>query len=245
MNAFERLAAPFPPERVSWRVGSVKKDGTAAMALAYLDARDVMERLDEVCSPGGWQNRYTHADRKTICEIGIFCNDEWVWKADGAGDSDIEAEKGALSDAFKRAAVRWGIGRYLYNLESPWVQIDQWKKILPAELTKLRKILERQAPVPVHTKGFEKGSPKAEDDFPGAEGSVGRTAYAVKTEDGGEMFNTLKAEIEGLGSMTEVGIFLKERTEVIKTLPGSWRTILRESLEETKSFLMAQTEEAT
>jgi len=60
---------------------------------------------------------------KTVCEIGILCGDTWVWKADGAGDSDVEAEKGALSDAFKRAAVRWGVGRYLYNLKSPWVAL--------------------------------------------------------------------------------------------------------------------------
>jgi hypothetical protein len=68
-------------------------------------------------------NRYVMEGTKTVCEIGIKCGDEWVWKADGAGDSDIEAEKGALSDAFKRAAVRWGIGRYLYKLKSPWVAL--------------------------------------------------------------------------------------------------------------------------
>jgi hypothetical protein len=80
-----------------------------------------MDRLDTVCGPAGWQNRYVMEGAKTVCEIGIKCGDEWVWKADGAGDSDIEAEKGALSDAFKRSAVRWGVGRYLYNLKTPWV----------------------------------------------------------------------------------------------------------------------------
>lgn len=144
---FAALAAPFRPDQVSWRVGSVKKDGTAAMALAFIDARDVMDRLDDVCGPGGWQNRYTATDRKTVCEIGIKIDGEWVWKADGAGESDIEAEKGALSDAFKRAAVRWGIGRYLYHLPSPWVRIDQYKKILPEEMAKLEGLLRRDAKV--------------------------------------------------------------------------------------------------
>ena len=119
-----KLKAPFPKDRVSWRAQTLTKDGGKAMALAYIDARDVMERLDEVCGPENWQKRYSHADKKTVCEIGIKVGGEWVWKADGAGDSDIEAEKGALSDAFKRAAVSWGIGRYLYDLDTPWVPCE-------------------------------------------------------------------------------------------------------------------------
>lgn len=135
MIDFKALSAPFPPEEVSWRLGSVSKAQKKGMALAYIDARVVMDRLDEVCGPGGWQCKYSHANGKTVCDIGIWCGDDvanpdplpvdWVWKADGAGDSDIEAEKGALSDAFKRAAVRWGIGRYLYSLDSPWVEIEE------------------------------------------------------------------------------------------------------------------------
>lgn len=122
-DIFEQLASPFDPSEVDWRVGSTTKDKAKGMALAYIDARTVMDRLDTVCGPAGWQNRYVLNGTKTVCEIGIKCDGEWVWKSDGAGDSDIEAEKGALSDAFKRAAVRWGIGRYLYNLKSPWVAL--------------------------------------------------------------------------------------------------------------------------
>jgi hypothetical protein len=121
------LAAEFPRNVVSWRAQSVTKDGTKAMALAYIDARDVMERLDAVCGPDGWQCDYPHAAIKTVCRIGIKVGDEWVWKANGAGDSDIEAEKGALSDAFKRAAVLWGIGRYLYDTETPWVPCEAYE----------------------------------------------------------------------------------------------------------------------
>jgi hypothetical protein len=119
-----KLKEPFPQSQVSWRAQTVTKDGTKALALAYIDARDVMERLDTVCGVENWQCRYPHANGKTVCEIGIKIDGEWVWKADGAGDSDIEAEKGALSDAFKRSAVRWGIGRYLYETETPWVPCE-------------------------------------------------------------------------------------------------------------------------
>lgn len=127
-DIFDQLKAEFPREAISWRAQTVTKDGTKAMALAYIDARDVMQRLDDVVGPDGWQCRYPHANGKTVCEIGIRVREEWIWKADGAGDTDIEAEKGALSDAFKRAAVRWGIGRYLYDLASPWVPCESYKR---------------------------------------------------------------------------------------------------------------------
>jgi len=143
---FAKLSAPFPADRVSWRVGSTTQDKSKGMALAYIDARDVMERLDEVCGPAGWQCDYPHANGKTVCRLGLRIGDEWIWKADGAGDTDHEAEKGALSDAFKRAAVRWGVGRYLYDLDSPWVEIEPRGKsfvIKQGEYQKLRGLLTR------------------------------------------------------------------------------------------------------
>lgn len=158
MIDFAALTAPFPADAVSWRVGTSNKKkvaretgnphakATKGMALAYIDARDVMDRLDEVCGPGGWQCRYPHANGKTVCEVGILVGDQWVWKADGAGDTDHEAEKGALSDAFKRAAVRWGIGRYLYHIASPWVSLDDREQIEEGERRKLRDLLTRAAP---------------------------------------------------------------------------------------------------
>jgi hypothetical protein len=143
----QKLRAPFPPDAVSWRVGSMTKDKAKGMALAFIDARDVMDRLDDVCGPENWQCRYSHANGKTVCDLGIKYDAEFIWKADGAGDSDVEAEKGALSDAFKRAAVRHGIGRYLYSISSPWVEVDEYKRIKEPELVRLRKLLG-EAPKP-------------------------------------------------------------------------------------------------
>lgn len=110
-----------------------------------------MQRLDDVCGPAGWQCRYPHANGKTVCEIGIKVDGEWLWKADGAGDTDYEAEKGAMSDAFKRAAVRWGIGRYLYDLGNIWVGIKAQGKsyaIEDGEYKKLIHHLERHGAPP-------------------------------------------------------------------------------------------------
>lgn len=150
VEVFDQLAAPFPPERVSWRVGSMTADKTRGMALAYIDARDVQDRFDTVCGPGNWQNRFATHGAATVCEIGVrlaFLDGdkstvEWIWKADGAGETDVEGAKGQFSDSFKRAAVQWGVGRYLYSLESPWVQVRD-KRIVPEEMARLRSILTK------------------------------------------------------------------------------------------------------
>ncbi len=124
---FDALAAPFPKHEIHWRAQNITKEGDKALALAYIDARDVMRRLDEVVGAASWQDRYveTHSGR-VICTLSILLDDAWVSKSDGAGDTAVEGEKGALSDAFKRAAVKWGIGRYLYALPTIWVPCETW-----------------------------------------------------------------------------------------------------------------------
>ena len=131
MDIFEQLKAPFPPEKVHWRIGSKTKDGSKARLLAYLNARDVMERLDEVVGPDGWYDEYDETPKRLLCTIYLKIGDapsgpygNWVGKCDGAGDTNMEGEKGGISDAFKRAAVKWSIGRYLYDTDSPWVTLD-------------------------------------------------------------------------------------------------------------------------
>lgn len=119
------LFLPFPARSISWRVGATSGDKTKAIALAYVDARDVMKRLDSVCGAAGWQCRYPWSDgKRLVCEVGVKIGDDWLWKANGCGDTDVEAEKGAMSDAFKRAAVLWGIAQYLYELPNTWVPIE-------------------------------------------------------------------------------------------------------------------------
>lgn len=121
---FEQLRAPFPRDAIQWRAQTVTRDGTKALALAYIDARAVMNRLDDVVGPENWQDEYDCVNGRTICKLGINVDGVWVWKSDGAGDTQVEAEKGGISDAFKRAAVKWGIGRYLYDLDAPWVPCE-------------------------------------------------------------------------------------------------------------------------
>jgi hypothetical protein len=120
------LKEPFDPKVVHWRPGKVTQDKTKCIALAYINARDAMKRLDDVCGDG-WQCEYPF---EGCCRIGIKIDGEWMWRSNGAGETDIEGEKGQYSDAFKRAAVMWGVGRYLYYLPNVWVDMDQYKKIV-------------------------------------------------------------------------------------------------------------------
>jgi len=125
MNKYSELAKPFPESAIHWRVGATnaKKNGgkaTKGIALAYLNARDVMERLDLIVGCGNWQDRYPY---RGCCELGIRVDDEWIWRADAAGETDVEGIKGQSSDSFKRAAVKFGVGRYLYGLPNEWYDL--------------------------------------------------------------------------------------------------------------------------
>ena len=93
MDNIKQLSAPFPAEKVSFRIGARTKNKDKCIGLAYLDARDVMERLDSVCGVENWQCTYPHANGKTSCRIGIKINNEWIWKENGSGDTQVEAEK--------------------------------------------------------------------------------------------------------------------------------------------------------
>lgn len=127
----QALAQPFAPEDLEWRIQTTSKDKTRGMAVPYVTNRAIQTRLDEVCGPDNWYNDFKpwHANGKKesqLCGIAIhFEGRGWITKWDGAEDSDIESVKGGLSDSMKRAAVQWGIGRVLYNLDSVWVDIEQ------------------------------------------------------------------------------------------------------------------------
>jgi len=121
---YTKLREPFAPELISWRVGARNKEQTSAIALAYIDARDVRQRLNDVCGVGGWSSEhYDCGGGKLGCKLSVKIDGEWVSKTDGAGATDVEADKGAFSDSLKRAAVSWGVGEYLYDVKNTWVDI--------------------------------------------------------------------------------------------------------------------------
>lgn len=134
------LKNPFPIDKVKWRVGSTNADKTKGIALAYIDPREVQKRLDEVMGIDGWQDRLIATDNGFICELDLWLDDRWVTKSNSADLTKVSPIKGGGSDAFKRAASKWGIGRYLYYLKNEWVPIKpQGKSYVLAETPTLPK----------------------------------------------------------------------------------------------------------
>src|SRR5262245_57753980 len=121
------LAAPFDASEVRFKPAVVS--GNRAMALAYVDARVIQDRLDDVLGVEGWQDDYEcREDGSVVCRLRLRLGDEWITKVDVGGPSEQpdggDRLKAAFSDALKRAAVKFGIGRYLYRLPAQWVDYD-------------------------------------------------------------------------------------------------------------------------
>jgi len=215
----KQLAQPFPGNQVKWRVGATTGDKKKGLALAYIDARAVMDRLDEACGPENWQSKIEVHGERVLCSIGINIKagdgmaeaPEWVWKTDGAGATEVEGDKGGISDAIKRAAVHWGVGRYLYSMDSPWVVLDKYKKIDKSEFAKLDKLAggtptpaEPPTPPPPQPASPQPQPPPPQTKATESNGEID-TAYVegVKKE--------LEADgIHGIGAMQELWVKRKQ-----------------------------------
>lgn len=126
---FDLLTTPISRDLIQWRAKSLTNDKTKALALAYVESRPLMVRLDDACGPGGWCDDYKEfPSGKLACGIGILIDGEWVWKWDGAGADEDIGDKGTFTDAFKRVCVKWNIGgiRGLYDLPKVWVACETY-----------------------------------------------------------------------------------------------------------------------
>lgn len=108
-----------------WRVQSINDYN--AVCVAYIDSRDVQDLLDEVCGPENWQSDYKEVKGNVYSGLALKIGNDWVWKWDCGTESKTEAEKGEASDSFKRAAVKWGVGRFLYALEIKKLKVTKYK----------------------------------------------------------------------------------------------------------------------
>ncbi len=107
------------PLQLKWRVRSAypnKANPTHVILVGYVDSRQVQDLLDDVVGAENWQDEYFEVKNKQFCRIGIKVNNEWIWKGDSGAETSTEAGKGETSDAFKRAAVKWGINRTAYRV---------------------------------------------------------------------------------------------------------------------------------
>ena len=132
-NDLSKLAEPFPSEDIEWRVSraGMGQQGVYCHVLAYITARAIQARLDEVCGPENWRNEEPRVIEFQVgkyafaCGISIRVGDEWVTKWDVAEPTNIEAAKGGFSGATKRAGCQWAIGRALYYLDEMFAEVSE------------------------------------------------------------------------------------------------------------------------
>ena len=140
-DVFAALNKPFPSHDIEWRAqrSGVSGSGrTWAMVMAYITNRAIQNRLDEVFGPMGWKNEFINDGKTMMCGISVRNDDsgEWVSKWDGVeiewnnknNNDKIDPVKTAISNAMKRCAVHWGVGRYLYKLEATFAECFQGKE---------------------------------------------------------------------------------------------------------------------
>lgn len=129
------LSDPFEPREIKFKPQMVKNN--RALAIAYVDVRLIQDRLDEVLGAEHWQDDYEILpDGSVVCRLRLNLGGDWVTKTDVGSPSEQpdggDRLKAAFSDALKRAAVKFGIGRYLYRLPAQWVEYDPAKKQIVA-----------------------------------------------------------------------------------------------------------------
>jgi hypothetical protein len=113
LELFAALAAHFEPDEVRTRPQGGRQ-------LQYITARTVMNRLDDVLGPANWWDEYVPLEHSVICRLTVRLPDgTTLTKSDAGGYAGMpdsgDDDKSGFSDAFKRAAVKFGIGRYLYR----------------------------------------------------------------------------------------------------------------------------------
>ena len=103
-----KLTEPTPEDRIKHRT-------QAGVKLSYVDARYCMDVLDAVCGPDNWSDDYKEVRGLLMCGVSINVNGSKVTKWDTGTEANFEGEKSIVSDSFKRACVKWGIARDLYE----------------------------------------------------------------------------------------------------------------------------------
>jgi hypothetical protein len=208
-DLMNQLSDPFRAEEVHWKPAVVQ--GDRALALAYIDARTIQDRLDAVLGCGNWQDDYeVLAEGSVLCRLRLRLGAEWVTKVDVGSPSEQpdggDRMKAAFSDALKRAAVKFGIGRYLYRLPSQWVSYDPKKRAFARTPTLPREALPKQSAAAPATNG------KAPSNGTPVNGTGELSPEALKT-----LFLNACAELQEATTLAQVKAIGQELSQ-----PTSW-----------------------
>jgi len=135
------LEVPFPVDQVLWRVTNTANNRTRGQVVAYADPRAYTDRLNMLVSPQGWTRTYETVTMNNItrskrnaeivtgkilvtCKVTIDGLGTHSGTGEGWADED-NAMTSAEAQAFKRACSCFGLGRYFYDFDAPWVDIDE------------------------------------------------------------------------------------------------------------------------
>src|SRR5881227_1430774 len=132
-DLFAALAAPFESQEVKIRPAQ------GGRQLHYITARTAMNRLDSVLGPENWWDDFVPSENSVTCRLTIRLPDgSTVTKADAGGYAGMadqgDDDKSGFSDAFKRAAAKFGVARYLYRDGVPhFVREREPRAVAPPE----------------------------------------------------------------------------------------------------------------
>ena len=140
----QKLAVPFHPDDISWRITNTTQDRSRGCVIPYGDQRAYTDRLNEVFTPAGWTRTYdvttlspvTRVKRDKTIQTGkiiVTCvvSIAGLGTHTGSGEmwaDDDNAMTRAEAQAFKRACSCFGLGRYFYNFAEKWVDLDKFGK---------------------------------------------------------------------------------------------------------------------
>jgi hypothetical protein len=142
LNAlFAQLTEPFDPSEIKWRVTHTTRDGSRGAVIAFADPRAYSDRLNRVFTPSGWTRTYevntvssvTRIKKDKLIQTGkvlVICTVTIAGLGTHADSGEEWADEenamtSAQAQAFKRACICFGLGRYLYNFAEMWVPLNQ------------------------------------------------------------------------------------------------------------------------
>lgn len=164
-EALVRLEQPFASKDVKWLVAATSRDGRKGRVTPYADPRAYTDRLNQIFTASGWTREYavhtvspiTRMKKDKPIQTGkvlVTCvvSIPGVGTHSGSGEEwaeDENAMTSAEAQAFKRACVCFGLGRYFYNFAEMWVDLDEYKhpREIPALPSWALPECERRAPI--------------------------------------------------------------------------------------------------
>ena len=151
LNAlFAQLTEPFDPSEIKWRVTHTTRDGSRGAVIAFADPRAYSDRLNQIFTPSGWTRTYevntvslvTRMKKDKLIQTGkvlVTCTVTITGLGTHADSGEEWADEenamtGAQAQAFKRACICFGLGRYLYNFAEMWVPLNEYRQPLSLPL---------------------------------------------------------------------------------------------------------------